>query len=159
MMKVAETKASQLRVAAKNVENALMFQQEQHQMARDAVNDAYSVFLKALDDRRADTLRELDVMFTEKQVPLPTDTFTTQTDRHLFNGHCPGLTRYQKGKTNLDFLEQEIVSGSDISWTIRKSASRFRHITTPASLSFSRAGCPFCHATNSVKALKAPYVS
>ena len=67
--KVAETKAAQLRVAAKNVENALIFQQEQHQMARDAVTDAYSVFLKALDDRRADTLRQLDVMFAEKQVP------------------------------------------------------------------------------------------
>jgi len=70
--KVAETKAAQLRVAAKNVENALIFQQEQHQMARDAVNDAYSVFLKALDDRRAETLRELDVLYTEKQVHLPT---------------------------------------------------------------------------------------
>lgn len=66
--KIAETKAAQLRVAAKNVENAVIFQQEQHQMARDAVNDAYSVFLKALDDRRAETLRELDLIYTEKQV-------------------------------------------------------------------------------------------
>jgi len=73
---VAETKAAQLRVAAKNVENALVFQQEQHQMARDAVNDAYSVFLKALDDRRAETLRELEVIFTEKQV-MSTDRVCT----------------------------------------------------------------------------------
>jgi len=29
---------------------------------------------------------------------------------------------YQKGKTNLDLLEQEIVSGSGISWAICKSA-------------------------------------
>ena len=66
--KIAETKAAQLKVAAKNVENAVIFQQEQHQMARDAVNDAYSVFLKALEDRRAETQRELDVIFNEKQV-------------------------------------------------------------------------------------------
>jgi len=26
------------------------------------------------------------------------------------------VSRYQKGKTNLDLLEQEIVSGSGISW-------------------------------------------
>ena len=39
-------------------------------------------------------------------------------------GSCPGLleSRHQKGKTNLDLLEQEIVSGSGISWTICKSA-------------------------------------
>jgi len=66
--KVAETKAAELKVAAKNVENAVIFQQEQHQLAKDAVNDAYSVFMKALDDRRAETLRELDVIFSDKQV-------------------------------------------------------------------------------------------
>ena len=32
------------------------------------------------------------------------------------------VSRYQKGKTNLDLLEQEIVSGSGISWAICKSA-------------------------------------
>jgi len=45
-------------------------------------------------------------------------------------GICPGHTRvsrYQKGKTrkvitNLDLLEQEIVSGSGICWAICKSA-------------------------------------
>ena len=40
-------------------------------------------------------------------------------------------SQYQKGKTNLDLLEQEIVSGSGISWTICKSAPRSRQITTP----------------------------
>jgi len=40
----------------------------------------------------------------------------------------------QEGKTNLDLLEQEIVSGSGISWAICKSAPPWpRHITTPAS--------------------------
>jgi len=36
------------------------------------------------------------------------------------------------GKTNLDLLEQEIMSGSGISWAICKSAPRFRQITMPA---------------------------
>jgi len=34
----------------------------------------------------------------------------------------PAPQRYQEGKTNLDLLEQEIVSGSGISWAICKSA-------------------------------------
>jgi len=38
----------------------------------------------------------------------------------------------QKGKTNLDLLEQQTVSGSGISWAICKSAPRPRQITTPA---------------------------
>jgi len=37
------------------------------------------------------------------------------------------------GKTNLDLLEQEIVSGSGISWSICKSAPRSRQMTMPAS--------------------------
>jgi len=44
-----------------------------------------------------------------------------------FNGPLSGSTRlswYQKGKTSLDLLEQEIVSGSSISWAICKSAPR-----------------------------------
>jgi len=36
------------------------------------------------------------------------------------------------GKTNLDLLEQEIVSGSGISWAICKSAPHPRQITMPA---------------------------
>ena len=42
---------------------------------------------------------------------------------------------YQKGKTktNLDFLEQETVSSSGISWAICKSAPHSRQITTPES--------------------------
>ena len=54
---------------------------------------------------------------------------------HPFNGPLSGTTqvsRYQKGKTNLDFTEQETVSGSSNSWAICKSAPRSRQITTPA---------------------------
>jgi len=61
------------------------------------------------------------------------------------------VSRYQKGKnqegeTNLDLLEQEIVSGNDTSWAIGKSALRSRQITIPAShlLLFLQAGCPSC---------------
>ena len=44
------------------------------------------------------------------------------------------VSRYQKGKTkiNLDFLEQETVNGSGISWAVCKPAPRPRQKTTPA---------------------------
>jgi len=47
-----------------------------------------------------------------------------QQQQHPFNGPLCGtfrVIRYQKGNTNLDLLEQEIVSGSGISWAICKS--------------------------------------
>jgi len=31
------------------------------------------------------------------------------------------VSQYQKGETNLDLLEQEVVSGSGISWAVCKS--------------------------------------
>jgi len=68
------------------------------------------------------------------------------------------VSQYQKGKTktNLDFLEQEIVSGRGIGWGICKSAPHPRQITMPAPHHsvFLQAGCPSCHPTNSVEALK-----
>jgi len=63
-----------------------------------------------------------------------TNTFSNATHTHPFNGPFSGTTRvcwYQKGKTNLDLLKQETVSGSGISWAICKSAPRSRQITTP----------------------------
>jgi len=68
------------------------------------------------------------------------------------------VSQYQKGKikTNLDFLEQETVNNSEISWTICKSAPCSSQITMPGPHhSFLQAVCPSCHPTNSVKALKA----
>ena len=53
------------------------------------------------------------------------------THTHPFNGPLSGTTwvsRYQKGKTNLDFTEAR---DSGISWTICKSALRSRQISTP----------------------------
>jgi len=50
----------------------------------------------------------------------------------IFSG-TTRASRYQKGKTSLDLLQQEIVSGSDISRAICKSAPYPRHITMPVS--------------------------
>jgi len=55
----------------------------------------------------------------------------THTHTHTHTNHFTALlilsgttrvSQHQKGKTNLDLLEQEIVSGSGISWAICKSA-------------------------------------
>jgi len=57
------------------------------------------------------------------------------TGVYLFNGLLFGNTQvswYQKGKTNLDLVEQQTVSGSGISWVTCKSAPWPRQITTPA---------------------------
>jgi len=70
------------------------------------------------------------------------------------------VSSYQKGKTrqvktNLDVLEQEIVSGSGICWAICKVCSSSQTITPTSHHSvFLQAGCPSCRPTNSIKALK-----
>ena len=54
---------------------------------------------------------------------------------HPSNGPFFGTTqvsRYQKGRTNLNFTGEETVSGSGISRAICKSAPCSRQITTPA---------------------------
>jgi len=77
---------------------------------------------------------------------------------HPFNGSLSRTTRvsrYQKGKTNLDFTEAR---GSE--WhqlghmqvcTLLQTDNHA--ITSP--LSFLQAGCPSCRPTNSIKSLKA----
>jgi len=60
----------------------------------------------------------------------------------------------QEGKTNLDLLEQEIVSGNGISWAICKSSPRPRQITSQHPTTQFFYWCPSCCPTNSVKALK-----
>ena len=72
----------------------------------------------------------------------------------LFPG-LPGWAGTRKVKPIWILLEQETVSGSDISWAICKSAPRSRQITMPVPhhSSFLQAGCPSCRPTNSVKAL------
>jgi len=79
---------------------------------------------------------------------------------HPFNGPFSGTTqvsRYQKGKTNLDFIEAR-----DSEWQCHQlghmqvciSLQTDNHTSTQP-LSFLQAGCHSCRPTNSVKALKA----
>ena len=77
-----------------------------------------------------------------------------------FNGLFSGTTqvsRYQKGKTNLDFTEAR---DSEWQWhqlgymQVCTSLQTDNHASTPP-LCFLQAGCPSCRPTNSVKALKA----
>jgi len=69
------------------------------------------------------------------------------------------VSRYQKGKTNLDLTEAR---DSEWQWhqlghmQVCTLLQTDNHTSTP-SLSFLQAGCPSCRPTNSVKALKANY--
>ena len=86
--------------------------------------------------------------------------FTAEHTHTRLTALCPGLPGWagtRKVKPIWILLKQETVSGNGISWAICKSAPRSRQIAmlTPSPLSFLQAGCPSCHPTNSVKALKA----
>jgi len=75
-----------------------------------------------------------------------------QLKLHPFTGPFSGTTqmsRYQKGKTNLDFTEAR---DSEWQW------HQLGRMTMPAPHHsvFLQAGCPSYRPTNSVKALKAP---
>ena len=91
--------------------------------------------------------------------------FTVLTHTHTrltaFFPGLPGWAGTRKVKPVWILLKQETVSGSGISWTICKSAPGSRQITMPAPHRsvFLQAGCPSCHPTNSVKALKASIYS
>ena len=85
---------------------------------------------------------------------------TTHTHTHPFNGPLSGTTRvsrYQKGKTNLDFTEAR---DSEWQWNplgrmqVCTSFQTDNHASTPP-LSFLQVRCPSCRHTNCVKALKA----
>jgi len=73
---------------------------------------------------------------------------------HPFNGPFSGTTQvrlYQKGKTNLDFIEAR---DSEWQWhqlgrmQVCTSLQTDNHASTPP-LSFLQAGCPSCRPTNS----------
>jgi len=70
------------------------------------------------------------------------------------------VSRYQKGKTNLDFTEAR---DSEWQWhqlghmQVCTSLQTDNHADTSL-LSFLQAGCPSCRPTNCVKALKAQVV-
>ena len=69
------------------------------------------------------------------------------------------MSRYQKGKTNLDFAEAR---DSEWQWhqlghmQVCTLLQTNNHVST-SPLSFLQTGCPSCRPTNSVKALKAAY--
>ena len=78
----------------------------------------------------------------------------------FFNGlfsRTTWVSRYQKGKTNLDVTEAR---DSEWQWhqlghmQVCTSLQTDNHASTPP-LCFLQAGCPSCRPTNSVKALKA----
>ena len=81
-----------------------------------------------------------------------------QQQQQPFNGlfsRTTWVSRYQKGKTNLDFTEAR---DSEWQWNLLVhmqvciSIQTDNHTSTPL-LSFLQAGCPSCRLTNSVKAL------
>ena len=85
---------------------------------------------------------------------------TSNTRTHRFNGPFPGLpgvSQYQKGKTNLDFCEAR---DSEWQWhqlghvQVRTSLQTDNYASTTP-LSFLQAGCPSCRPNNSIKTLKA----
>jgi len=89
-----------------------------------------------------------------------TSGYNYTTTLHTFNDPLSGTTRvsrYQKGKTNLDFTEAR---DSEWQWhqlghmQVCTLLQTDNHASTPP-LSFLQAGCPSCRPTNSVKALKA----
>ena len=90
-----------------------------------------------------------------------TETHThTHTHTLPFNGPFSGtahVSRYQKGKTNLDFTEAR---DSEWEWhqlghmQVSTSLQTDNHASTPP-LSFLQAGCPSCCPTNIIKALNA----
>jgi len=77
---------------------------------------------------------------------------------HAFNSPFSGTTRvslYQKGKTNLDFTEAR-----DSEWQWQWHQLGHMQVCTLLQTDnhhsvFFQVGCPSCHPTNSVKALKA----
>ena len=77
------------------------------------------------------------------------------TRTHTFSG-ATRVSRYQKGKTNLDFIKAR-----DSVWQWHQLGhmqvctllQTDNHASTPP-LSFLQAGCPSCRPTNSVKVLK-----
>jgi len=82
---------------------------------------------------------------------------TTDTRLMALRPGLPRMSQYQKGKTNLDFIEAR---DSEWQWhqlgpmQVCTSLDTDNYTSTPP-LSFLQAGCPSCRPTNSVEALNA----
>jgi len=108
-------------------------------------------------------VKVLDLWLKRSQVQIsavPLSGNSTHTHTQPFNGplsRTTRMSRYQKGKTNLDFTEAR---DSEWQWhqldhmQVCMSLQTDNHASTPP-LSFLQARCPSCYPTNSVKALKA----
>ena len=101
-----------------------------------------------------------DISLCNRHTNTEQTTIYDPTHTHPFNGPFSWTTQvsqYQKGKTNLDFIEAR---DSEWQWhqlghmQVCTSLQTDKHASTPP-LSFLQAGCPSCRQTNSVKALKA----
>jgi len=86
--------------------------------------------------------------------------FYTHTHTHIsFNGPLSGTTRvsrYQKGKIDLDFTEAR-----DSEWQWQQlghmQVSTSLQTDNPTAQFYLQTGCPSCRPTNSVEALKARF--
>jgi len=99
-------------------------------------------------------------MFLTKEHKKLVETHTqSHTQTHTFNGPLSRTTwvsRYQKGKTSLDFTEAR-----DGEWQWHQlghmqicTSLQTDNDASTLALSFLQAGCPSCCPTNSIKALK-----
>jgi len=102
--------------------------------------------------------RRTATVWKSRQSGVKATMLERETHTHPFNDHLSGTTqvsRYQKGKTNLDFTEAR---DSEWPWhqmghlQICTSLWTNSHASTPP-LSFLQAGCPYCRPTSSFKAL------
>jgi len=109
------------------------------------------------------SFREFWLIFTRLNFDLifHEEKWVKHTHAHPFNGPLSGTTqvsRYQKGKTSLDFTEAR---DNEWQWNLLghmqvcTSLQTDNYTSTPL-LSFLQTGCPSCCPANSVKALKAP---
>jgi len=104
------------------------------------------------------TLQKATCKCVSEPVLLNSHSHYTHTHTRPFNGPFSGTTsvsRYQKGKTNLDFTEAR---NSEWQWhqlghmQVCTSLQTDNYASTPP-VGFLQAGCPSCRPSNSVKAL------
>jgi len=108
----------------------------------------------SLDTSRLIDTWSLDITMHRCSTPLQTS--HTHTRLTALFSRTTRVSRYQKGKTNLDFTEAR---DSECQWhqldhmQVSTSLQTDNHASTRP-LSFLQAGCPSCRPTNSVKALR-----